>query len=157
MKLPECFRRHVLLVPEAIFLDSGNLQQRKFFKIGTSMKRFTVLLAGAMGLGLMVLSACETNSPGEKNTLGSYTVMIDGRPDKVTKAATASVNDMKLTDVISTGTTIDGKVMAKDAQKDDVEIDIEQAGENVSKVTVRVGTGDEAVSHEILDRIKKNL
>jgi hypothetical protein len=121
------------------------------------MKNITLLLAGSLGLGLMVLSGCETNSPGEKDTLGTYSVMVDGRPDKVTKAATESVQDMKLTDIVSTGTTIDGKVMAKDAQSDNVEIDIEQAGDNVSKVTVRVGAGDEAISHQILDRIKKNL
>jgi hypothetical protein len=84
--------------------------------------------------------------------------VIDGTPDKVTKAARSSVEDMKLDDVGSNSTAIDGKVTARTAQGQNVTIDIEQAGDNVSKVTVRVGdTGDQAVSQEIIDRIKNNV
>jgi hypothetical protein len=53
---------------------------------------------------------------------------------------------------------MDGKVTAKDAQGDDVEIDIEQAGDNVSKVTIHIGaTGDQAVSKQLIDRINSHL
>ena len=41
---------------------------------------------------------------------------------------------------------------ARTAQNDDVTINVEQAGDNVSKVSVRVGaTGDAAVSKQIID------
>ena len=57
-----------------------------------------------------------------------------------------------------TGTKIDGVVTAKNAKDDTITITIEQAGDNVSKVSIRVGkTGDEAVSKQILDRTKDNL
>ena len=112
----------------------------------------------SLGFFLATIGGCQTDSPGVKNTLGTYSAMVDASPDKVTKAATASVKDMKLMDIFSDGTKIDGKVTAKTAQNDVVTISVEQAGENVSKVTIRVGaTGDEAVSKQILDRIKKNL
>ncbi len=112
----------------------------------------------SLGFFLATIGGCQTDSPGVKNTLGTYSAMVDASPDKVTKAATASVKDMKLMDIVSDGTKIDGKVTAKTAQNDVVTINVEQAGENVSKVTIRVGaTGDEAVSKQILDRIKKNL
>jgi hypothetical protein len=53
---------------------------------------------------------------------------------------------------------LNGKVTAKNAQGDAVTIDIEQAGENVSKVTTHVGaTGDEAISQQLVDRIKSHL
>ena len=108
----------------------------------------------SLGFFLATIGGCQTDSPGVKNTLGTYSAMVDASPDKVTKAATASVKDMKLMDIVSDGTKIDGKVTAKTAQNDVVTIN----GENVSKVTIRVGaTGDEAVSKQILDRIKKNL
>jgi hypothetical protein len=112
----------------------------------------------SLGFLLATLGGCQTGSPGVKNTFGSYSAMVDASPDKVTKAANASLKEMKLLDIVSNGTKIDGKVTARDAQNDVVTIDIEQAGDNVSKVTIRVGsTGDEAVSKQILDRIKKKL
>jgi hypothetical protein len=119
----------------------------------------TAFLCTSMVIGFLALvgSGCQTNSPGVKNTLGSYSLMVDGPPDKVTNAAKATLKDMKLLDIAGSSTKIDGKVTAKTAQNDAVNINIEQAGENVSKVSIRVGVGDEAVSKQILDGIKKNL
>ena len=112
----------------------------------------------SIGFFLANLTGCQTDSPGATNTLGSYSVMIDGPPDKVTNAAKKAADDLKLTEIVANGTTIDGKVTAKTAQGDAVTIDIAQAGENVSKVTIRVGvTGDDAVSKQLVDRIKSHL
>jgi hypothetical protein len=84
--------------------------------------------------------------------------MIDSSPDKVTTAAQKAAGDLSLLDINAAGTKVDGKVSARTAQGEDVSIDIEQAGENVSKVTIRVGTtGDEAVSKQLVDRIKSHL
>ncbi len=117
-------------------------------------------LAGLLGLSFSVatLVGCQTSSPGETYTLGKYTAIVDATPDKATSAAKKSVEQMKLTDITSTGTKVDGKVTAKNAHDEAVTIDIEQAGENVSKVSIRVGaTGDEAVSKQILEKTKGNL
>ena len=117
---------------------------------------FTTCLL-AVGL-LLTNMGCSTESPGAHDTLGSYSTMIDSSPDKVTNAAQKAAEDLKLADVNAQGTKVDGRVTAHNAAGDDVTIDVEQAGDNVSKVTIRVGaTGDEAVSKELVDRIKSHL
>jgi len=115
----------------------------------------SVLFAGLL---LMNITGCGTSTPGTKDTLGSYSTNVNGAPDKVTKAAQKACEDLKLTDIVATGTKVDGKVTAKNAQGDTVRINIEQAGETVSKVSIRVGTtGDEAVSKQLIDAINSNL
>jgi hypothetical protein len=118
------------------------------------------LAISVLGVGffLLNLAGCQTDTPGATNTLGSYSTMVDGRPDKVTAAAQKAAADLKLLDIVGNGTKIDGKVTARTAQGDTVTIDIEQAGDNVSKVTIRVGaTGDDAVSKQLVDRIKSDM
>jgi hypothetical protein len=76
----------------------------------------------------------------------------------VTAAAQKAANDLNLTNVVGNGTQVDGKVTAKNAAGDDITIDIAQAGDNVSKVTIHIGlTGDEAVSKQLIDRINSHL
>jgi len=112
----------------------------------------------SLGSFLWLAAGCQTTQPGATDTLGVYSTHIDGAPDQVTSAAQKACNDMKLLDVNSTGTKVDGKVTARTAQGSDVAINIEQAGENVSKVTIQVGvTGDETVSKQLVDRIRNHL
>jgi ACT domain-containing protein len=104
------------------------------------------------------LTACSTETPGATEGLGVYTTNVDASPDKVTTAAQKAADDLKLTDIVGNGTKVDGKVTAKNAQGDVVTIDIEQAGDNVSKVTIHIGaSGDEAFSKQLVDRIKSHL
>ena len=120
----------------------------------------TILLAVALmglGLSLSALGGCETSKPGVKDIAGTYSTIVSAAPDKATAAARKAVEDLKLADITSTATKVDGKVTARTAANDEITIEIEQAGDNVSKVSVRVGvTGDEAVSMQILDRIKNS-
>jgi hypothetical protein len=119
---------------------------------------FLTLSLLSAGLFLGNLTGCQTDSVGATNTLGAYSTMIDSSPDKVTVAAEKADADLKLTNIEGNGTKIDGKVTAQNAQGDAVTIDIEQAGDNVSKVTIHVGaTGDDAVSRQLVDRIKSHL
>ena len=114
------------------------------------------LLSG--GFLLANLTACQTDAPGATQTLGVYTTMIDSSPDKVTAAAQKAAADLNLSNIVGNGTKVDGKVTATNAQGDAVSIDIEQAGENVSKVTIHIGaTGDEAVSKQLVDKINSHL
>ena len=65
-------------------------------------------------------------------------------------------SDLFLTADFPPAIKVDGKVTAKNAHNETVTINIEQAGDNVSKVSIRVGTtGDEAVSKQILDKTKE--
>jgi hypothetical protein len=116
-----------------------------------------ISLLGA-SFGLVTLAACQTDTPGATETLGAYSTNVDGTPDKVTTAAQKAAADLKLTNIVGNGTKVDGKVTATDAQGDVVTIDIEQAGDTVSKVTIHVGaTGDQAMSKQLIDRINSHL
>lgn len=123
------------------------------------MKAVLVLAAMfSLSVLLLVLNGCQTDQPGATNTLGDYTTNVGATPDKVTDAANKACQDLKFADINAAGTKVDGKVTAKTAQGDDVMITIAQSGNDVSKVTVRVGaSGDQAVSKQIVDRINAHL
>ncbi len=124
------------------------------------MKAATFIMA-LFGLGVFMIQAgCQTDEPGATNTLGFYTTNVDARPDKVTTAAYKACEDLKLSNINSGsgGSTVDGEVTATTAQGTNVTIDIKENGDNVSKVTIRVGTtGDNSVSEQLVDRIKAHL
>ena len=107
---------------------------------------------------LMGLTACETETPGATETLGTYSTNVNGPPNKVTVAAQKAAADLQLSDIVANGTDVDGKVTAKEAQGEVVTIDIDQAGDNVSKVTIHIGTtGNEVVSKQLIDKINSRL
>jgi hypothetical protein len=116
---------------------------------------WVLFTAGTM---LLWLTACSTTQPGTTDTLGSLTTNIAGAPDKVTDAAVKACNDLKLTEVVSNSTSIDGSVTARTAHGDEVTIGISQSGDKVSTVSIRVGAaGDPALSQQIVDGIKKHM
>lgn len=116
------------------------------------------IAAFAVAFTYLSLSACSTDQPGATTTLGTYTVNVDAAPDKVTDAANKACQDLKLSNINANGSTVDGKVTAQTAQGQDVSIDIKQSGDKVSQVSIRVGaTGDEAISKQLVDRIKSHL
>jgi hypothetical protein len=107
---------------------------------------------------LSFLSACSTDQPGAQYTLNTYTTNIDASPDKVTTAAQKAAADLQLSGISGSGTKVDGTVTAYTASGTQVNIKIAQAGDNVSKVAITVGaTGDQALSAQLVDHIKKHL
>jgi hypothetical protein len=141
------------------YADAKTISPRRQSLKGHLMKKAILAISlFTAGFGLVNLTACETETPGATETLGVYSTNVDGRPDKVTTAAQKAAADLGLTEIVGNGTTVDGKVTAKDAQGDAVVINIEQAGDNVSKVTIHVGaTGDETISKQLMDKIKSHL
>ncbi len=123
------------------------------------MKIATLILSIlSLGAVISIQAGCSTDQPGATNTLGFYTTNINSTPDKVTTAAYKACEDLKLSDINSSGSKVDGKVTAKTSQGTDVTIDIAQAGDSVSKVTIHVGaTGDDSVSKQLVDRINSHL
>jgi uncharacterized membrane protein YtjA (UPF0391 family) len=128
-------------------------------KRGANMLRWTLIfLVIVMSVGALTLTGCSTDEPGATNTLGFYSTNVNAAPDSATTAAYKACEDLKFTDINSNASKVDGKVTAKTAQGDDVVIDISQAGDKVSKVTVHVGaTGDTSISHQLVDRINSHF
>ena len=117
---------------------------------------------GVLGLALWLVTmvGCQTDQPGVKNTVGAYSAVVDAAsPDKTTNAGaeggggdeaerrhqqrhegwTATSPPAQHRATWSTSTS-------------------SKSGDNVSDVSVRVGTaGDRDISMEIIKRIKGNL
>jgi hypothetical protein len=100
------------------------------------------------------LTGCQTASPGVTDTLGYTSTNVNGPTDKVTASAQKACEALKLTNVIASGTKVDGKVTAQTAQGDVVTIDLSQAGDNVSKVTIH--GADEATRTQLISNINSD-
>jgi hypothetical protein len=122
--------------------------------------RIAALILSILSLGavISIQAGCSTDEPGATTALGFYSTNVDAAPDKVTTAAYKACEDLQFNTINSNGSKVDGKVTAKTAQGEDVTIDIAQAGDSVSKVTVHVGaTGNESISKQLIDRTKSHL
>ena len=89
---------------------------------------------------------------------GKYTMTVNATPGTVTAAARKAVEQLKMTDISSSGDRSEGKVTAMTSQQEKITIDIEQLGDNDSTVIIhtRGGEADE-VAKKIQDQIKRNL
>lgn len=105
-----------------------------------------------------VLPACKTSDPNVKQAFGTYEKLIDSTPLKVAEAAEAVLNDLKLLEIETKKTGLDGRITARTAQKEPIVINVMRVGENVTRIKVRVGgMGDRGMSLSILDKIDKKL
>jgi hypothetical protein len=115
------------------------------------------LAFGAMtiGLGLLAAGGCSTNTPGVTDTAGRFDMLIDAPPATVARAADSVIENYKFPIESFTFSKADGHLLAHTAQGTEVQLWINQQGDNVSKIEIRVGlTGDEALSQQILKKIK---
>lgn len=121
----------------------------------------------SMAIGALLLSGCETwhglgKDVGKTGDAmagqGQYVMTVQATPDKVTAAARRAVEQLKMTDIDSSGDRSEGKVTAKTARQDSVRIDIEQSGDSDSKVTIYThGDDADTVRKQIQDQINSNL
>ncbi len=111
----------------------------------------------ALFLALSLSFACQTSRPGVKNTLGTYSAHIDAAPASVTRATEAALQGLDLNITMVEATQLDGRVEARNANEKKVVVRSDLAGDNVSKVRIKVGSGDEALSLKILDDIRARL
>lgn len=117
--------------------------------------------------GAMFLAGCDTwhglgkdiGKAGDSMAGdGKYVMTVRATPDKVTIAARKAVEQLKMTDVESSGDRSEGKVTARTASKDTVKVEIEQSGETHSKVTVYThGDDADTVGKQVQDQIRRNL
>lgn len=108
---------------------------------------------------LLAPAACKTSQIGVTNRLGTIKTMLDSPPDRVIAAAEEVLREMDLEILEARSTSLDGRVEARTANDRPILVKTELAGNNVSEVSIRVGStlGDEALSLQILNRIKERL
>lgn len=118
------------------------------------MKAATWMVAMACVAMAMTLSACKSDEAGVKtNKVQQWTTVAAGT-EKTTEAAADVLEEMKLTDVKSKSTGVDGEASGKMADGTTVNVSVKKEGSG-SEVTVRVGTlGDSKLGADIASKIK---
>lgn len=104
-----------------------------------------VVVAGAAGAGVLYYQ-------------GALRVTANAEPPAVAKATIKTFKELSIPITSETSTTLDGKVVGRNADGSDVTVNIERDGENQSSVSIRIGTfGDEDDSNMIWEHIQANL
>lgn len=89
---------------------------------------------------------------------GDLSATLDSSFDRVYKASQHAVQQLEFARVSDNKDALLGKIVVRNAADKKIEIKVERVGDNLSKVSIRVGTfGDETLSMAILDKIKANL
>jgi len=105
-----------------------------------------VLIGGAAGAGAIAYSKGELKST-EKGSI-----------DEVWDATVEATRTLNLTEISQDRDGIEGKIIARAADDDKVEIELEEKPNQLTEVKIRIGTfGDEDESRMILEEIRKNL
>ncbi len=121
-------------------------------------RRGTLVLSFFLLIALAFTGGCQVVSPGVTNNVGSIQALIAASPEDVTGAAKSVIEDMKLILISAESTGLDGRVLARTAQEKNIKIIITRQDNNVSHISIRVGSfGDTAASMLILDRVKERL
>jgi hypothetical protein len=110
----------------------------------------------AAGLvSFLVASGCRTSPHEAAQATGRYDVVVHAPPPQATRATTDVLEGDYLFKIESSAfTNADGNVEAQSAQGTRVWARVEGRGDGDSVVSIRVGSGDEKLSLEILDKIK---
>ena len=89
---------------------------------------------------------------------GALEVTVDKPIDKVGSASTDAVRGMKFALVSSNVDAVTGEIIARTSQDTKVEIKLKKVTDGSTEISIRVGIfGDQAVSQQIYEEIKKRL
>jgi hypothetical protein len=113
-----------------------------------------VLSVLTIGAAVGITGGCKTMS----KATGTRDVMLGATPDKVVEAVKGAMGELEIKVTGAAATKLDGEVNALTAQGDSITVKVNSEGENVSRMTVKVGTlGDKAISQSIIDATKKRI
>ena len=115
---------------------------------------FAALLSVA---AFTALPACSTDQDGVKSTYRSQYTTVSQGVEEVTEAAEEVLSDLKLKDVTSSATAVDGQATGKTADDTVITVSVAKVAAG-SEVTVNVGTlGDPELGKSILADLDKKL
>lgn len=107
---------------------------------------------------MLALVAALTGCRTVKKATGSHEAFMQADPDRVVAAAQVSMEELGLIGVVGQSTKLDGEISARTAQDKSVQVNVKREGDNVSRMTVRIGTfGDESMSRAIIEKTLKRL
>ena len=117
-----------------------------------------LLAAGLLLPGCIAVVAAAAVGTGVAWHLGALEATVEATPEEAIAAAKEAIADLKLNVVSVNASTIDGELIARTATDTRISIVAKREAEQVTKLTIRVGTfGDESLSMTLLEKIKANL
>ena len=131
------------------------------------MKIKNWILAVGIGLGGMLCNGCAVLLVGGAVAAGAGTVVyikgelqatVDGTMDNVWTASQAALKDLQMPVTSEEKDALNGKLTARAAGDKKVTVRVKKVTGTSTEIGIRVGLwGDEPMSREILDKIKKHL
>jgi hypothetical protein len=89
---------------------------------------------------------------------GELTAVEDVSLDQAWSAAKQAMSDLEFSVTSAEKDAFDGKLIARGASDKKIVVKLERQSDAVTEIRIRVGTfGDEAMSREILEKIKKRF
>ena len=108
--------------------------------------------------GCLLVAAGAGSAAGVAYVRGDTETVVDGDTKAVTAASEAAAKQMDLTVISSNASSLDGKVVARNAGDTRVIVVVRAEGERSSRVSIRVGNfGDDVMQATLLEKIKANL
>ena len=144
---------------------SGLLIAMKIMKLPLPFKRTLI----ALGCALLALSTsgCVLLAVGAAGAAGAGTVAyirgeldtsLNGTVDTVGVATTKALEELRLAKIHENKSAVDAEIRARTGQDKRVDIRLNRAADNLTRVRIRVGTfGDEELSRLLLEKIKAKL
>ena len=121
----------------------------------------TLFLGVAVMIGITTVGCAKApKTVGEEKSsmLKGTTTLLHADPVTVTNAAKAVAEELSLAIEKSGATGLDGKIVARSANRMKLVVTVKTAGVNASYATVRAGGfGDRAIQKQFLDRMKTRL
>ena len=89
---------------------------------------------------------------------GSLKEHVEHPPEEVRVATVKGFEDLGMPIIRNVGDSLTGEVKSEFSDEKSVKVDLESVGENMTEVTIRVGTfGDEVRSRRVMYAIKNHL
>ena len=89
---------------------------------------------------------------------GDLETTLDGTPQKLVQASKAALEELDVHVVSSDESAVDGRVVGRTALQKKIDVTIKRETDRTCKLAIRVDTfGDEALSRQVLDKIRSRL
>lgn len=123
------------------------------------MSKMFTMMSVVMMLAMLSLVGCSSPQNGvQVGMTGKLSAFVDALPPQVIAAAGEVATDMELTVASSTSSQLGGRFVAKKYDGESIKINVERYGDNISAVSIKVGTwGDKNLSLTYFNAIKEKL
>ncbi len=108
--------------------------------------------------GCLLLAAGAGAGAGVIYAQGDLEAHLSASPSQIASATERAFKELNIKKTAFTSSDLEAEILGKTATDKRVVVKTKAQADNISSVSIRVGTvGDQALSQTILDKIKKNL